>query len=142
MNALGFECVKIALKQDRTGYILTLNIHPDEIPEELMRDYVGSRYMCALARINDDESPKPYENRVKRAAMLCRTKQFHNWLQFMGVLTMSEPSDTWEDKAAYYIHEICEISSRTELNGNTQAKQKFDDMVEEYERWCNEQDPF
>jgi hypothetical protein len=31
MDALQFEAVKVALKQDRTGFVLTLNIHPDEI---------------------------------------------------------------------------------------------------------------
>ena len=35
--ALAFECVKVALKQDRTGFVLTLSIHPDEIPVELLR---------------------------------------------------------------------------------------------------------
>ena len=50
-NALGFECVKVALKQDRTGFILTLSVHPDEIPEELMRDFVGARYMLSLIHI-------------------------------------------------------------------------------------------
>ena len=33
-----------ALKQDKTGFVLTLNMHPDEIPEELLRDFVGARY--------------------------------------------------------------------------------------------------
>ena len=51
MNALQFEAVKIALKQDKTGFVLTLNIHPDEIPDELMRDFVGARYGVAMARI-------------------------------------------------------------------------------------------
>jgi len=51
--ALQFEARKVALKQDRTGYVLTISIHPDEIPEELLRDFVGSRYGCALVRIQD-----------------------------------------------------------------------------------------
>lgn len=141
-NALGFECRKVALKQDRTGFVLTLSVHPDEIPEELLRDFVGARYMCALARINDDETPVPYTNRVKKAGMLCRTAHFHDWLKYMGVLIPSDKNDTWEEKAVSYMYEICEISSRTELNGNKQAQKKFDEMVEEYERWSQEQDPF
>ena len=56
MNALQFEAVKIALKQDKTGFVLTLNIHPDEIPDELMRDFVGARYGVAMARIEDNET--------------------------------------------------------------------------------------
>ena len=29
------EAIKVAIKQDATGYVLTLRIHPDEIPEQL-----------------------------------------------------------------------------------------------------------
>ena len=68
--ALQFEARKIALKQDRTGYVLTLSLHPDEIPEELLRDFVGARYACALVRIQDDESPTQYINRVQKAGIL------------------------------------------------------------------------
>ena len=96
INALGFECVKVALKQDRTGFILTLSVHPDEIPEELIRDFVGTRYMCALARVNDDETAMSYDNRVKRAGMLCKNPQFHEWLISIGAILslihISEPT--------------------------------------------------
>ncbi len=34
METSQFEAVKVGLKQDSSGYILTLRIHPDEIPEE------------------------------------------------------------------------------------------------------------
>ena len=30
--ALQFEARKVALKQDRTGFVLTLAIHPDDLP--------------------------------------------------------------------------------------------------------------
>ena len=59
--ALQFEARKVALKQDRTGFILTLALHPDEVPEEILRDFVGARYACAVVRIQDDESPTPYK---------------------------------------------------------------------------------
>jgi hypothetical protein len=137
MNALSFECRKVALKQDRTGYILTLSMHPDEIPEELFRDYVGSRYMCALARIEDDETPKIYNNRVKKAGMICRQPLFHKWLREENSLTIDG-----EDDAVDALYNICLITSRTELNGNSDAQQKFDEMVEEYERWKEEGEPF
>ena len=32
VKTLQFEAVKIAMKQDKTGIILTLNIHPDDLP--------------------------------------------------------------------------------------------------------------
>ena len=136
MNALQFEAVKVALKQDRTGFVLTLNIHPDEIPDELMRDYVGARYMVVLARIQDDESATQYDNRVKRAGILCRTREFQFWLSETGLVLHKT-----EEDAVEAVYALCGITSRTELNGNPEAKQKFDDMVKEYEQWKKEE-PF
>ncbi len=79
--AMQFESRKVALKQDRTGFILTLSIHPDEIPEELLRDFVGARYGVAMVRIQDDESATPYTNRVQKAGMLCRQPQFQDFMK-------------------------------------------------------------
>jgi hypothetical protein len=140
--ALQFEARKVALKQDRTGYVLTLALHPDEIPVELLRDFVGSRYGVAMVRIQDDESATPYNNRVKKAGMLCRNHVFNKWLAYIGYRGVTEKGDSDEQKAITHIYEVCEISSRTELNGNKNAQHKFDEMVDEYERWKEESDPF
>lgn len=125
--ALQFEARKVALKQDRTGFVLTLAIHPDECPEEILRDFVGARYACALVRIQDDESATPYTNRVQKAGMLCKEPKFQDLL---GVST--------EDSAAIELCKRCGIESRTELHGNTLAKQIFDDLIKDYET----EDPF
>ena len=137
MNALQFEAVKIALKQDRTGFVLTLNIHPDEIPSELMRDFVGARYGVAMVRIQDNELPTHYENRVKKSGILGRSKRFHLWLRKENGLTIDG-----EDDAVEAIHRICGIQSRTELNGNKQAQDKFDELLRDYEQWGDEDEPF
>lgn len=126
--ALQFEARKVALKQDRTGFILTLCIHPDEIPEELLRDFVGARYGCALVRIQDDESATPYNNRVQTAAILCKRENFQAFL------------DTGtEDEAAQALCGYLGIESRAELNGNRRAQAEFDDLVKRYE---DSNDPF
>jgi hypothetical protein len=137
MNALQFEAVKVALKQDRTGFVLTLNIHPDEIPSELMRDFVGSRYGVAMVRINDDETGVQYDNRVKKAGMLCRNREFQYWLKDTGHTT-----GITEEDAVAFMYEYCGIASRSELNGNAEAKAKFDEMVGEYESWKKNSEPF
>lgn len=121
--ALQFEARKIALKQDRTGFILSLSLHPDEIPEELIRDFVGARYACALVRIQDDESPTPYKNRVQRAGMICKDPKFQT---FMMV--------TNEMAAAEELCKRCGIESRTELHGNRLAQAAFDEIIEAFER--------
>jgi hypothetical protein len=137
MNALQFEALKIALKQDSTGYVLTVKVHPDEIPEELLRDFVGARYMVAMVRVSDDESPTSYKNRVQKAGMLCRDKEFQGWLQQVhGLNAMSESA------AAKFIYKSCGIESRTELNGNSKAQILFDELVKEFDTWRTSNVPF
>jgi hypothetical protein len=128
--ALQFEARKVSLKQDRTGYVLTLSLHPDEIPVELLRDFVGARYGCALVRIQDDESPTQYSNRVQQAGMLCKREDFQDFLGVLG-----------EDDAAAELCERCGISSRSELNGNEDAQMAFDSLVLEF-RLGGGNDPF
>ena len=129
--ALQFEARKVALKQDRTGYVLTLSLHPDEIPEELLRDFVGARYGCALVRIQDDESPTPYSNRVSQAGMLCRLPRFQDFLETNS-----------EEEGASVLCKRLGITSRTELHGNHMAQMTFDDLVKEYKNWSTDDDPF
>jgi hypothetical protein len=124
--ALQFEARKVALKQDRTGYVLTLSLHPDEIPVELLRDFVGARYACALVRIQDDESPTAYSNRVQTAGMLCRAVEFQ---EFLGAID--------ESSAAAELCKRCGITSRSELNGNEEAQMQFDALVLEYKTGVN-----
>ena len=128
---LQFEARKVALKQDRTGFVLTLALHPDEAPEELLRDFVGARYACALVRIQDDESATTYDNRVKKAGMLCRKQAFQDYLEVSS-----------EDEAAVELCKRCGIESRTELHGNAQAKTIFDSIVRDYESLRFPDDPF
>lgn len=127
--ALQFEARKVALKQDRTGFVLTLAIHPDECPEEILRDFVGARYGCALVRIQDDESATPYSNRVQSAGMLCKQPTFQEFLNVDS-----------EAAAATELCKRCGIESRTELHGNEVAKMIFDDLIKDYEK--HPSDPF
>lgn len=130
MNALQFEAVKVALKQDRTGFVLTLNVHPDEVPEELLRDYVGARYGVAMVRILEDESVVEYKNLVKQAGILCRSVNFQSWLYEIGAINKKD-----EMNATQALYDLCKIKSRTELNGNQDAIRKFEGLVNEYEKW-------
>ena len=135
---LQFECRKVALKQDRTGFVLTLALHPDEIPEELLRDFVGSRYACVMVRLQDDESPTEYVNRVQQAGMLCRLPEFQ---QFMSESYGNNKVLT-EDATATLLCNMCSIQSRTVLNGNPDARQLFDDLMSDYKEWKLNATPF
>jgi len=135
--ALQFEARKVAMKQDRTGFVLTLSIHPDELPEELIRDFVGARYGCALVRIQDDESPTPYVNRVQKAGMLCRNPAFQ---EFIAERLVGHSVN--EDQAAAALCKQCGITSRSELNGNAKAQEMFDAIALDFEHWSTNADSF
>jgi len=112
-----------------------LAIHPDEVPETLLRDFVGSRYIVAMVR-TDDQS-KPVENpdvlsgkkAVKMAGMLCANNQFQVWLVGQGYA-----EDLGEDAATVGLRRVCRISSRAELKDNKAAREKFFRLVEQFER--------
>ena len=135
--ALQFEARKVAMKQDRTGFVLTLSIHPDDLPEELIRDFVGARYACAIVRIQDDESPTAYVNRVQKAGMLCRNPAFQ---EFVTARLVGHSVN--EDQTAAALCKQCGITSRSELNGNTKAQEMFDAIVLDFENWSTDADSF
>jgi hypothetical protein len=91
-----------------------------------------------MVRIQDNETATPYNNRVKKAGMICRDSAFRLWLRDECSLTTIRT----EDDAVEALYRICNIESRTELNGNRDAQQKFDEMVEDYERWKEKSEPF
>jgi len=133
MKTSNFEAVKIALKQDKTGFILTLNIHPDELSEEILRDFVGARYQVVMVRIGDDEKPVQRENFndiVQAAGILCRDQTFARFLMETGQIF-----DDSEEAVTACLKEELGIQSRTELKTNHEAASKFRHINQEYIAW-------
>lgn len=135
IKTLQFEAVKIAMKQDKTGIILTLNIHPDELPTELMRDFVGARYQVVMVRLNDENRPMSRDHEygrdpVRTAGILCRDKNFAQYLH--------EKEQIFEKKEADVIEWLkmeLDIESRTELKEDIQKAKKFWAIYQEYQQW-------
>ena len=48
METSKFEGKKVALKQTKDGHVLTIAIHPDEIPEEILEYIYGENYKTHL----------------------------------------------------------------------------------------------
>ena len=61
-STIQFEGIKAGLKQSKDGYVLTLAVHPDEIPDDLVRDFVGSRYVVVMVRLDQNEQPMNRSN--------------------------------------------------------------------------------
>lgn len=135
MKTLQFEGVKVALKQDKTGYVLTLSLHPDDIPEDLLRDFVGSRYQVVMVRIGDNEQPMDPEEfagtrAVRVAAMLCKDPKFWKYLH-----EDLKIYDEDEEEATEFMRQYLDIPSRSELKTNKSAQILLDKLHREYQEW-------
>lgn len=136
MNTLQFEAIKVALKQDKTGYVLTLCLHPDEIPEDLLRDFVGARYQVVMVRLNVDEQPMDRqsefegERSIRVAGLLCRDKSFWDYLADEHNVFGASEEDTAE-----WLRDHLSISSRTELKINPEARAELEKIHKEFKAW-------
>ena len=135
MNTLQFEAIKMAIKQDKDGYVLTLRMHPDEIPEELLRDFVGSRYSCVLVRLGEDEAPMERadfagDKSVRLAGMLCRNPRF--WAYLFDLSYVLEPT---EEESQQWLREYLDVPSRAELKTNASARILLDSLHKEFTTW-------
>ena len=135
MKTLQYEAVKVAMKQDKTGIILTLNIHPDEVPESLMRDFVGARYQVVMVRLNGEDKPMNRDHEysrdpVRTAGILCRDKQFAQYL-----FERDEIFETKEADVIEWLKGEIGIESRTELKDSQIKANKFWSINEEFQSW-------
>jgi len=134
MKTSQFEGCKVALKQDRTGYILTLSIHPNDVPEEILRDFVGARYQVVMVRLNGDERPMNREaefpDPVKIAGILCRDADFQKFLVETG-----NAIDASESEVIDWMRNEFGIKSRTEFRTNETARNHLFKYYEEFKAW-------
>jgi len=136
MKTTNFEAVKVALKQDKTGYVLTLSLHPDEIPEELLRDYVGARYQVVMVRLNGSEQPMDRQaefdgdKSIRIAGFLCRDPKFWKFL-----FDDSQIFEEDEESCTDWLRDYLNVQSRSELKTNEDARKRLDKIYREYKEW-------
>ena len=136
MEPIQFEGVKLALRQSKDGYVLNLAIHPDEIPDPLVRDYIGSRYMVVMVRLGDDEQPLDRDNEfpgdaaVRDAGILCRDPVFWEY-----ILDTADVEVSSEEDAAKWVQDFIGISSRKELKNNLSARDLFNAIKDGFNKW-------
>ena len=136
MKTIQFEGVKVALKQDKTGYVLAVSIHPDDVPVELLRDFVGSRYQVVMVRMDGSEQPMNREEEfgadrsIRIAGMLCRDPKFWKYLY-----EDTQIMQATEKEATDWLRDYLNIQSRTELKTNEEARQHLDKLHKEFNEW-------
>lgn len=55
--SVSFEAVKTSMMQDKNGTNIRLTIHPNDVPQDLHKDWIGSRYMVVMVKLNEDGTP-------------------------------------------------------------------------------------
>ena len=135
METSQFEAVKVGMKQDNSGYILTLRIHPDEVPEEIMRDFVGARYMAVMVRLTEEERPMNREQElakdmVRVSGMLCRDPKFWEFLAESG-----EVIEKTEKEATTWLKTYLKVESRADIGKSQQATEKMLGLKQEFASW-------
>ena len=135
METSQFEAIKVSMKQDNSGYVLTLRIHPDEVPEEILRDFVGARYMAVLVRMNEEERPMNREaelakDMVRISGMLCRDPQFWEFLsEAGGIIEKSEKEST------EWLKDYLKVESRSDIAKSPKATEKMLGVKQEFMAW-------
>lgn len=134
--AVHFEGVVTFKKQDSKGYHLHLVIDPALVPEAIMRAWVGTRYMVAMAEIGDDEKPvAPPEviagnKAVASAAMLVKDTDFQIFMEMKyGASAVSEAA------AIQALRDHCLVVSRSEFRTSTKSRKMFEDLRDEFFAW-------
>ena len=136
MNTLQFEAIKVALKQDKSGYVLTLSMHPDEIPEQLLRDFVGARYQVVMVRLDGNEKPMDKQEEfngdraVRIAGLLCRDPDFWKYLY-----SEERIFDEDSEQATEWVRQYLNVPSRSDLKTNREAQILLDKLHREYTQW-------
>lgn len=136
MKTLQFEATKVALKQDKTGYVLTLSMHPDEIPEDLLRDFVGARYQVVMVRLDGNEQPMDRQSEfeadraIRMAGAMCRDPSFWEYL-----LEDNQIFEKNEELATDWLRDYLNIPSRSHLKTSPEARQLLDKLFREFKKW-------
>ena len=122
----GFEAVKSVLRQSKDGIVLSLVIHPSNVPTPLLADPIGSRYMVGMVRMGDNEeiiepeSGREGKRMVTSAGALCRDSDFQKWMVDNGF-----SGEQTEEAAATSVKRLLKVKSRAELKENVGAQQRW-----------------
>lgn len=85
----------------------------------------GSRLACVLVPINDDETAGRVEKPLSvQAALLCRQPGFWEYVERRCGYVLDNSPDR-EQAAVNFLRRVCGVTSRAELDTDTQAAARF-----------------
>lgn len=148
-HTVHFEGVQAGLRKTKEGVLITLVIHPNDVPETLMRDWVGTRYMVAMAVIPDSgvmpeyegtptasvqREKTPAERAIASMSALCRLREFWAFINLHMYRYGAGPKHPIENEetCVWYVKDYCKIKSRSEFKTNPEARSRFELLRDEY----------
>lgn len=137
--SISFEAVKTSLNQNKDGIILRLAIHPNDVPTALIQDWVGSRYMVAMTRLGEDDTPEGSEylvranKAIQSAGMLCNNEKFQRFLVELG-----SAEEVSSDAAQKAVRELTKVVSRAEFRTDKAALERFEELRTAFENWLKQ----
>lgn len=142
-NAISFEVKKDGLTQRQSGdWQLRLVTAAIEMDQRIVAAPMGTRFVCVLVEVNDDESPRDHraEDRdkwralgaTKQAGIRCKDPMFWAFLRegYYGHALN-------EESAAAAVRSLCNVLTRSDLDkpGFSDARILWFDIDKKFQAW-------
>jgi hypothetical protein len=133
------EAKKHGYRQTQDGIVVSFVLHPNEVPDDLALAALGTRYMLALVRIGDDETPqspkakqppRPFASlpRSQQAGILCGDETFRRWV------SGQKGRNTSGEAIREFVLNRCKVNSRRELDASYEASVLWDTLRGQFEQ--------
>lgn len=129
-NAIQVEIVKVAMTQDKNGYIMRIALHPSDDIAPLISAPVGARFVAAFVEVDEHQQPvvrKKSSPQVMQAGMLVQQQPFRDWMH-----ASNYASGTDEGSCLAGLYNLLGITSRSQLADNEDARNKWDRIYKEF----------
>lgn len=136
---ISFEAVKLHLKQDKNGNVLTLAIHPADTPDEIWKTKAGTRYGVALVLLDEEaaahEDTETGERVFRMVQAKCQEPVFQRWMKTqvhaqVGAPWSEAPSE--EVRTREMLKYKLGIASTKEIRDNPQVREQFLRLIDVY----------
>ena len=133
---LQMEVKKNGLTQTQDGtWKLSLTVHPNDMPSDLLTAPMGKIYVAVLAAVGDDGQPEPTReqkpkkrwhemSRAQQAGILISDPSFEDWIADR----LEDRGETTDERLKSYL----DISSKAELDTKHSAAKWWDYLVAQY----------
>lgn len=148
-------------RKTRDGVFAQFVIHPNEVPEKLQRDPIGTSYMMALVEVDDatgqpkgggaagtnkhaisETTPRPLEpgggvkSYAQEAGRLCADKRFQQFFKTQAIKALGLTENDWDGApsmaTASFVRWFCDVDTRSDIIAGTFAASQFNKLVAEY----------